>query len=181
MFVGDEAPIGIAIVGLRNAQNLFVEDDGAWAKGHYIPAYVRRYPFVFVHNQGANQFVLCIDRASSRVTEDAETPLFADGKPTDFTQRALDFCTAFQQQHLASQRAFALLKELDLLRPNQGTFKMPSGETFALTDFKIVDEKKLNNLPDDAFLRLRHDGALAMVYCHLMSMMAWQSLAERLS
>src|SRR3954467_8279038 len=35
----------IAVTGLNQDENLFVDQDGEWQKDMYVPAYVRRWPF----------------------------------------------------------------------------------------------------------------------------------------
>lgn len=177
VFVGTETVTPLAIVGLRNAQNLFIDDSGAWIEGHYVPSYVRRYPFVFVRGGDGTQYALCIDRASERVAEGTENPFFADGEMSELTKNALQFCTTFQQQHAATEMIVKKLVELDLLTTNNGTFTLKSGEVLAMNDFKIIDEAKLNALPDDVFLSLRANGVLAAIYCHLVSLNSWQNLA----
>ena len=48
IFVGD-AKQPVAAMGLNAAENLFIED-GDFRPDAYIPAYVRRYPFVFAND-----------------------------------------------------------------------------------------------------------------------------------
>src|SRR5690606_14214931 len=89
---GDGFPV--AVLGL-DRDNSFVSGD-TWAEGTYIPAYVRRYPFVFV-DRSNDSFVLAIDRAAPHLVEggDIGEPLFADGEPTGLVTNILDFCRDF--------------------------------------------------------------------------------------
>src|SRR5262249_50906072 len=69
----DGAPC--ALLGLEHA-NVFVQN-GKWDENVYMPAYVRRYPFVFIAGPEANQFALGVDIGSGRIEESAEgAPLF---------------------------------------------------------------------------------------------------------
>ncbi len=179
VFVGGDVPTPVAIVGLRKDENLMIDADGAWAPGTFIPAYVRRYPFVFVQNEESSQFALCIDRASERIAEGTQQPFFEGNEPADITRQALQFCTTFQQQATATGQICQILAEQRLFKTNQGTFTLETGETLALTDFQIVDEAKLNAQTDDAFVALRKSGALAAIYCHLVSMNSWATLVRR--
>ena len=47
---GKEGLMPIAVMGVRAGENLFVGADGKWL-AEYIPAFVRRYPFVFFHRR----------------------------------------------------------------------------------------------------------------------------------
>ena len=46
-FSPDATGTPVAILGLRDNENLFLGKDGQWAEEAYIPAYIRRYPFIF--------------------------------------------------------------------------------------------------------------------------------------
>ena len=179
VFVGGDNPMPVAIVGIRQNENLFLDPNGGWAAGRYIPAYVRRYPFLFLRNDKENQLILCFDQASSRVAEGAKNPFFDGENPSEFTQKALEFATNVQQQFSATERFMALLKERDLLVTQQRKFSLFTGEQRALTDFKAVDETKFNELDDEAFMELRKTGAVGAVYCHLVSLNSWVGLIHR--
>lgn len=179
VFSGKETVSPVAVVGVRGGQNLFVEADGAWRAPAYVPAYVRRYPFILTRpDMSKDQVLLCIDRGSDRVSEAAEKKFFDGAQPAETTKAALDYCLNFQRQALATEQVTKALVEHDLLVDRQGTLELPGGgETLRLTDFKVVDEARLNGLSDEAMLDLRKRGALAMAYCQMMSMNNWSSLS----
>ena len=102
VFTAGAQPNPVAVLGVRPDKNLFVTEWGGWADGLYIPAYVRRYPFIFMEESGGDRLILCVDEATDLLTNDSKRPLFADGKPTDVVNHALDFCTEFQAQHAAT-------------------------------------------------------------------------------
>lgn len=188
VFVGPHK-MPVAITGLRKDENLFVEADGRWAQPHYVPAYVRRYPFVLAGDSKADRLTLCIDRDSSRVVEAAEAPLAGDGagamplfegqEVSEATKRALDFCREFQTGINATRAMAARLEGLGLFAERKSTVTLEGGEVLNLTDFQVVDEAALNKLGNDDFLDLRRSGALALVYCHLASMNSWPSLVHQ--
>lgn len=179
VFVGAERPMPVAIVGIRQNENLFVEEGGAWTSGCYVPAYVRRYPFLFLRNDAENQLILCIDRASERVTEGAANRFFDGEEPTEFTKSALDFASTVQQQFAATEHLMEVLGRHDLLVSQQRSFELNTGEQRALTDYQVIDEARFNALEDDAFLALRKSGALGAIYCHLVSLNSWLSLVHQ--
>ncbi|MGF1605333.1 MAG: SapC family protein [Rhodothalassiaceae bacterium] len=180
IFVGREQLIPVAAMGLEQGQNLFVTEEGRWDPYSYMPAYVRRYPFVFVRDQQNERFALCIDRASKRVNAGEGVRPFFDGEDmSDLTKQALDFCTAYQQEASQTERFTALMRELDLLTEKGISLTLRTGENKTINNIHLIDEEKLANLPDDKFLELRQNGALAVIYCHLMSQKAWQPLVAR--
>lgn len=178
VFTAGDQPSPVAVLGVRTDKNLFVSEWGAWTDGLYIPAYIRRYPFIFMEEGGGDRLVLCIDEASELLTNDTKRPLFADDKPTDVVTHALDFCTEFQAQHAATAEFARALVAHDLLVPNRADISLVSGEKLSLGGFRVVDEARFHALPDDVFLDWRKRGWLHLVYCHLMSSINWGRLAD---
>ena len=48
-----------ALLGIRDKENLYVGQNGNW-NAKYVPAFIRRYPFVFSSTDGG-RFTLCLD------------------------------------------------------------------------------------------------------------------------
>ncbi|MEM9054972.1 MAG: SapC family protein, partial [Pseudomonadota bacterium] len=94
IFVGDEFT-PVAVMGIRQNENLFVRDDGSTEPDFYVPAFVRRYPFVFANDNQSDRLLLCIDRDAPMVTNQPDVALFENGEPTPFTQNAIEFCKEF--------------------------------------------------------------------------------------
>jgi hypothetical protein len=168
----------VAVVGLQEARNLFLDADGTWQANSYVPAYVRRYPFVLVQHTDRDELTLAFDRAADTISEADGEPLVADGKPSLVVQRALDFCVAFQQQVEGARQFAAALVERKLLVENRAQVNLPSGMATALSGFQIVDETRFTMLADDVILDWQRRGWLGLVYAHLMSMHRWEALAR---
>lgn len=179
VFIGDQEINAVAIVGLRKDENLMIESDGKWAQGTYIPAYVRRYPFIFVRQEGGTQYALCIDKASDKIGTATDKLFFDDKEKSEISEKAMEFCTLYQRHYLATEVAIKQLVEFDLLVPHESKFTLADGKTLTLKDFKIIDEKRLRELSDENFIALRKTGTLAAAYCHLVSMNSWQGLFMR--
>jgi len=171
--------VPLAITGLRRDENLFVDAAGAWSRGAYIPAYVRRYPFALVRHPDGEQLTLCIDAESRRLTKDGQ-PLFDGTTPSDVTKNALQFALAFEQEMEATRKLMEVIRATNILVPNKATVNLPSGSMLALTDFLVVDEAKLAALSDAVFTKLRAANALPLIYGHLASRVLWGELLERL-
>jgi hypothetical protein len=178
VFADCPTPVPAAVVGLKNDTNLFVGKDEAWVTGCYLPAYVRRYPFILMDDADNKQFVLCIDEASGLMKEDGEFPLFNGENPSDFTKSAMDFCAALRQQGDATDEFVKALREHDLLVPNNAEIEMRDGTKLQLSGFLIIDPKKFDELPDSVILQWRKKGWLGLVYAQLLSSHRWQTLVE---
>jgi SapC len=178
VFTGSEPRVAVAVLGLEGNENLFVGEDGRWREGDYIPAYVRRYPFIFLEQPGKAELTLCIDEASGLLTQSHDHLLFEGGEPTQLVRNAVSFCREFHEQTLVSAAFLAELARRGLLVPNEARIRLSSGKELTLRDFQIVDEAKFNALPDEVFLDWRRHGWLPLVYAHLMSMASWAGLVE---
>ena len=182
IFVGDDK-LPIAVMGLNAGENMFLRDDGLFEPGVYIPAYVRRYPFVFANDDAAQKMVLCIDRAAEFVVEkDPDQPFFeSNGEPSQYTKNCIEFCNNFEIERQRTMSFVQLLKDLDLFESKTASFTPMNpdgtpGESQKIAEYFGVSEEKLNKLPKDKFLELRDNGALAQIYAHLMSLIGWDRL-----
>jgi len=181
IFVGDEKT-PIAVMGLNAGDNMFLQDNGLFEPGVYIPAYIRRYPFVFAQDDAAQQMVLCIDRDASFVVENAETPFFdKDNKPSEYTQRCMEFCNNFEQERQRTMAFVQILKDLDLFEPKVANFTPvnpdgTAGEPQKIAEYFGVSEDKLNALPIEKLKEIRDNGALGQIYAHLLSLVGWDRL-----
>jgi hypothetical protein len=179
VFSDEAVPFPMAIVGMRNAENLFIGAEGRWDPSAYIPAYVRRYPFIFMTGPDKTQFALCVDAASEFLSPGDDNPLFRAGAPTDVTKNALAFCASFQQEYEKTLPFAAALAEQKLLEPRTISIDLPDGQKLAFGPFRVVDEAKLGGLGEAVLADWLRRGWLAWIYAHLLSAANWNGLAQR--
>ncbi|QSF54364.1 SapC family protein [Brevundimonas fontaquae] len=180
IFTGDNRQ-PVAVMGLSSNENLFVAPDGEFRADAYVPAYVRRYPFVFADDKQNQRLILCIDRGASIVAEGGQNPLFVDGQPSDYTNMAMEFCNNFEQERQRTEGFVALVKDLDLLDVREAHFtpRNPDGtpgQPQKLAEYYAVSEDKLRALPAEKLVELRDNGALGQIYAHLVSLVGWDRL-----
>jgi len=177
---GNATPV--AILGLRDGENLFTHGDGSWEPATYIPAYVRRYPFIFSELPGKEQLTLCIDNDESVIEKKGEQLFFdGEGKPTELSNNALEFCKSY---HAAAQQTLDFSKALaesGLLVDREAQINVAGNKRINFSGFKIIDEKKFAEMPDDMFMDWRKKGWLTFVYAHLFSGAQWQRLTYLLN
>lgn len=175
-----ESMVPVALLGLRNAENLFVDAKGQW-DARYIPAFVRRYPFVLAETAEEGQRMVCIDESFSGFGDKEGEALFENDAPTPVLQQAIDFLEEYQRQYIRTERFISRLKELGLLMALNAKVDMADGQSFALTGLMVVDEKKLLELEDSKALDFFKSGELAWVYCHLMSLGNMSKMIDRIA
>ena len=175
----------LAVMGISQGTNLFVGDDGAFQTGAYIPAYIRRYPFVLASDQNRGQLVVCIDRNASMLGEDYDLAFFDEkGEPTDYTNGCIQFCNDFENEGRRTESFVNLLKELDLFETARASYAPNNpdgtpGQPQPIAEYFAVSETKLKALPPEKLLELVANGAVAQIYAHLMSLTGWDRLIAR--
>jgi hypothetical protein len=181
VFVG-ENPMPVMLAGAREGENLFVDDAGAWT-GRYVPAFLRRYPFVFATPTDGKTYTLCIDEGFAGCNRAGRgEPLFdAEGRRTQFLETALEFTRLYQAQHELTLAFGRRLKALDLLEPMQADFKLKAGRQMRLTGFNTVSRMKLKALPGETLAELMQSDGLELIYLHLGSLKHLDALVDLVS
>lgn len=171
----------VALLGVRNAENLFVDEQGKW-DARYIPAFVRRYPFVMAEGGAQGQLVVCVDEGCPALNVDhGELLINADGKLEPRMNEVMQFLQNFQQEFIRTELLANQLDELGLFVQQGARFDTATGETFQLNDFYLIDEAKFGQLADDKLPPLFRSGALGLAYLHLASLGNMRKLLDRVS
>jgi len=176
-----EDVVPAAVLGVRDDQNLYLSADAHW-QAKYIPAFIRRYPFVFATSADKKTLTLCIDETHPGVSRDGKgQKLFGDdGKPSEYTQNVLKFLQEYQA-HFERTKLFGKhLKDLGLLEPMQAKVTTPKGEQITLGSFMAVSREKLRALDGEALAGLAKTDELELVYLHLYSMRNFNEVKDRL-
>ena len=182
VFIGKEGDAYslAALTGLMDRQNLFVDAGGKWAPDTYVPAFVRRYPFVLLE-EGPDHLSVGYDAAYTGFSESDGDPLFeADGSSSPLLKHAIGFLEGFHSEMTAT-RAFAdKLGALGLLVPrivevSSGPRKAPR----VLQGFFAVDPDRLAALPAANLAELAAGPELGWIYLHLNSLRLVSRLAAR--
>ena len=161
----------VALLGLVPGENLFVQG-GRW-QARYVPAFVRRYPFV------SGRRGPMIDMAWSGLSPIDGEPLFDEaGRPTPTLAAALDFLARFDAEALRTRGFTARLAALELLQPLQADATLPDGTRLTVEGFRVVDEDRLRALPDAEVLELHRSGMLMLVHLHRASLARMRHLVE---
>lgn len=179
----EDSVFPVVLLGLQNAHNVFIDSKGQW-QANYIPAYVRRYPFILAETQqnGESSFTVCLDEAYSGFTQKSQkgSALFEDdGQPSELLQRSIEFLKEYQTHIEATRRFCVLLADLDLLEAVRADVSLPSGEKQALGGFLCVSPARLKKLPDDKLAQLVRDEHMPLIYSHLQSLSNLNSLFKR--
>ena len=176
--------IPVALLGIRDNENLYVSESGSWS-GSYVPAFLRRYPFVF-SSDNANDpdatFTLCVDEEFSGCNDEGrgERLFDADGERTQYLQNVLGFLQAYQVQFQRTKLFVKRLQEFGLLEPMQAQFTLRSGQRSTLSGFSVVSRDRLKALSAEQLAELMQADEMELIYLHLASLRNLAPIAERI-
>ncbi len=177
MFLGPEL-VPTAALGFNPQLNLFVNSNGEWAMGQYIPAYVRRYPFILLGAEGSDVLHLGIDGPAVSAKPGAR-PLFENGEQTAATKQAVELCEQFHQAYMFTRDFSKALADSGIIEERQLEVETSPGQKTQLGAFKRVSEDKFRQLPDATVLDWFKKGYMYGIYFHLQSMNNWELLMAR--
>jgi SapC len=176
IFSDSENPVPLALMGMNEGVNTFMDDEGKFTSAVYVPAYVRRYPFLLAKLQpDSEELSLCFDPTSGALgdfkkDEDA-TALFDDAKPTDHTKAVLQFCENFEEAGARTHNFMEELLKSGLLMDGEVSIQQENTENpFVYRGFKMIDEEKLRELRGDELRKMNQNGMLPLIHAHLFSL-----------
>lgn len=172
-----------ALLSLESGSNLFVNMANQWMVP-YIPAAFRSYPFhMMSNNEGGH--VLAVDVDSAFFHEQAQPGdqpiLTSDGQPDENLKPLI----TFMQQRVAQQKQTdTLVKSLQESGVIESwsidvRFGPQEEDVRKVIGLFRVNEKALQELPDDKLSELAKSGALGIAYGQLLSMARVKELQAR--
>jgi hypothetical protein len=172
----------VVILGARQGENLYLGQDDSWS-ATYVPAFIRRYPFVFSASEDGKTFTLCIDEAYQGLNYQGrgQAMFTEDGKQTPYVDNVLKFLQEYRAHFLRTQAFCKKLVEHKLLEPMQAQFTLGQGEKMSLGGFQAVNRDKLKALPGDVLAQLAATDELELIYLHLQSMRNFSEVKDRLA
>ena len=183
VFSSGENPLPLALMGLNEGVNTFVDAEGKVTEPVYLPAYIRRYPCMLVKlAPDATDLSLMFDPTCPAVGEfDEGERLFDDeGGTTAATQRVLDFCQHFEQAAQRTQAFVAELKNADLLMDGEVAIQREGEEQpYIYRGFKMVDQEKLRDLSDEKVLEWHKNGIFMLIHAHIYSLELMRTIFAR--
>jgi len=184
VFLG-EKKLPVLVMGLRSGLNVFVEENGTFDGDHYVPAYVRRYPFVSATNPGSDNSTVCVDVAADFVSsENPETPFFDEkGEPSEYTQKAIEYVSMFENDARATEAFVERIVALDLLEKKDIKVTDPNNldNAVPVADYFGVSQEKLQALPAAKLEEMNKNGDLGAIYAHLISLQRWERILRRVA
>jgi hypothetical protein len=169
VFLKDK-PLVYALTGIEQGVNAYVTEDGRWLAA-YIPAQLRCYPIGLTPlPDKPGEFALVADADAPQLMSHTGKLLFENGQPSAFLQQRLNLLKSLRQAERVTQALVKVIQDAGLLKDQNITVRKAGRQTTQIKGLQIVDEQKLNAMPHEAFAKLRDQGALPLIYAHLLSL-----------
>jgi hypothetical protein len=182
VFSAGDNPVPLALFGLNEGVNVFVDDEGKPYAPFYVPAYVRRYPYMLARlRPDAQELSLCFDPTSDLVGEGGDgEPLFDGDKPAEQLNSILKFCEDFE---ISAQRTNAFMEELkalDLMIDGEVAIQ-PEGsdQPYIYRGFQMISEEKFRDLHGDQLRKINQNGVLPLLLSHIFSLSLMRDIFGR--
>jgi hypothetical protein len=179
--VGDD-PVPLGLMSLNEGSNTFFDEEGRWIDPDaYVPAYIRRYPFMLARlRPDSQEMSLCFDPTADTIGAfDEGEPLFTGDQPSEATRSILEFNEQFEQAGQRTQAFMAELKQLDLLTDGEVTITPEGSAPFVYRGFLMVNEDKVKALRGDQLRKMAQSGLLPLLYAHLFSVSLMRDIFGR--
>ena len=171
-------PIPIAILGLGDRGNFFVDQSGKWRENTYVPAYVRRYPFCLSRRADGQEGTLAVCVQEDCLDPNAPALLDAEGNPTDAFKAQHELLRAMEDAQRRTAVFVAELEKLELLVTLNDLIVPRTSTQLHLQGLMRIDEEKLHALSPEALHGLARPGYLHAIYNHLSSLVNFARLAN---
>ena len=176
---GNIAPV--ALLGLRQNQNLMVDNQGTWL-GTYVPAYIRRYPFILGNvDPQASKYAVCIDESYSgfNTAGEGNRLINDDGEHGEILSNSVKFLEEFHKHSEITTLFCKAIAEADLLESMQANFEMKSGSKFSLAGLFCVPRSRIKALSAEQLKRFADMDYLDLLYLHVYSLSNMDKLVSR--
>jgi len=184
VFSSGDNPLPLALMGLNEGVNTFVSEEGKIDEPIYIPAYIRRYPFMLAKlSKDGEELSLCFDPTCESIGdfEDGH-PLFdAEQNPASTTTDILQFCERFEESGARTKAFVEELQKHELLM--DGEISISENENpdkpFIYRGFQMISQEKLHEVRGDVLRTWNQNGILALINAHLFSLDLMRSIFAR--
>lgn len=175
VFSAGENPLPLALMGLNEGVNTFIDQDGKITDPVYIPAYVRRYPFLLAKlTPDSDEMSLCFDPTSESLGEfkDGNSLFDEEGKTAQATTDILEFCERFEEAGLRTKSFVDELKKHELLMEGEIAITQNDNpdKPFIYRGFQMINQEKLREVRGDLLRTWNQNGLLSLIDAHLFSL-----------
>jgi len=169
VFPDAEPFLPVALMSLKPGENAFIGPDGEWL-ADYVPAHIRRYPFILGSTGDTDRFAIMIARDAPHISLDHGERLYDDdGEMTDVLTKAMEFLKTFHQETVATSEMIKPLIDKNMLIEKTYTVTREDGKQASYNGLRVVDAERIQTLDDATLAAWVRSGLMGLIYAHLNS------------
>ena len=165
-----------ALLGYKEGENLFVDKKGKWKELHYIPAFIRGFPFILVNQENKKEMVVSIDSEYLDEKKSSKKLFDENGNNSEFLNNVIGFLNQYYTDSLSANEFIKQLETWELLEEKVVNITNSKKEKFTLGGFFIVNEEKLKHLSKKKKDDICAKDAYSLITAHLISLSNIQKL-----
>jgi uncharacterized protein DUF6065/SapC protein len=177
VFSAANPPHPLCVVGAMPGINLHVDRAGHWRAGAYIPAAVRRYPFItIISKDDPATLILGIEETAAQLSPAAPAKLFAGGEMTALCRERLDLCSRIGAAFEQTDAFAAAIAQGDLLMPVRNLAPALIAGRSSMEGLRTIDPERLASLPEATRTVWQGNRWLAALEAQIESARHWNRL-----
>ncbi len=145
---------------------------------HYIPAFVRSYPFVLSKQESTKELLLAVEKEFLNEKETSKNLFDENGNNSEFLNGVLKFLNQYYADSLSTSEFVKQLDDWELLEEKVANIVNSKNEKFSLNGFFVVNEEKLKHLSKKKKDDICEKNAYALITAHLISLSNIQKLGS---
>lgn len=171
--------IASVMFGIKDSKNLYLDEKAQWIEEHYIPAFFRRYPFVFANQKNNGELILAIDSDFLTKEKKEENKKLFNEEKSDYLNKVINFLSQYQRDMKITNQFIKELDELGILEERTMSFTSKTNEKVNLGGFFIVNEEKLKKLEKSKKELICEKNLSPLITAHLISLSNMQKLVNK--
>ena len=177
VFTTEGPLLPLALLSIKEGANAFVDDAGKWL-APYVPAHIRRYPFILGNSGEPETFTIMLDRQAPQFAGEGGELLYTEGNTRGpALVAALDFLKTFQEEITGTEKMLEPLAQV--LTMQRLDITRADGAKTSIDGIRLVDREKIMALDDATLAGWVRSGLMAVIDAHLVSLGNMRALADR--
>jgi hypothetical protein len=156
------------ITGLKD-HNIAIDENGKF-RGKYIPAYLRKYPFILVNDTENEKLLLGLkDDADCFDNDEGEALYDAQGNVMPLVENIMSLLKNFESEIQITKNILTKFKEQHLLEPSQIKVNLDDTE-HTIGGFSVIDKELFLTLEDQFLADAVKNGWTEFIELHRLSL-----------
>lgn len=150
--------------------NQALDENGKW-KSKYLPAFLRKYPFILTQSSQKDTLSLGFDMESGCFSSPEGEALFnGDGTPTSIVTESMSLLENIAKEMNITGGILEKLNEYEVLEASSYTVTKENEEPRQVGGFFIINREKISKLDDEKLLTISKNGWMEMIELQALSL-----------